>query len=126
MRMLSIDQKGDFSKTLNFLKRAKKIDELNLFEKAGQAGVKALSEATPKNTGKTADSWYYKIVKESGRTTINWLNKNVNDGVVIAVILQYGHGTGTGGYVQGTDYVNPAIKKVFEDLVAELWKEVTR
>lgn len=88
-------------------------------------GVDALSAATPVDTGKTAASWGYVITRTSDTATITWTNSNVNNGVPIALILQYGHGTGTGGYVKGRDYIKPAIRPVFDELANELWKEVT-
>ena len=90
-----------------------------------QMGVDALKSATPVDTGKTADSWYYEIHKSISGITIRWCNSNINEGVPIAVILQYGHGTGTGGYVEGTDYINPAIKPIFDEIADAVWKEVT-
>lgn len=88
-------------------------------------GVKALSEATPVLSGKTASSWGYQISKGHGSFSIHWTNSNINDGVPIAVIIQYGHGTGWGGYVQGIDYINPALRPVFQDIADQVWKEVT-
>ena len=117
---------GDLSKTMKFLNRLQNKEYLNILSTYGKRGVEALREATPKDTGKTADSWYYEIKQDRNQTTINWCNSYVNDGVVIAMLLQYGHGTGTGGYVQGTDYINPAMRAIFDDLANECWKEVTR
>ena len=96
-----------------------------MLDKYGRLGVKALSEATPKDTGETASSWYYRIERGSGSTSLAFYNSHVNDGVPIAVILQYGHGTGTGGWVPGTDYINPATKDIFDNLAKEVWREVT-
>ena len=122
--MITFKQTGDFSKTTNFLNNNKvvKLGELN---KYGRMGVDALSRATPVDTGLTANSWDYEISQENGKITIYWINKNVNNGVNIAVIIQYGHGTGTGGYVQGIDYINPAMKHVFENIAESAWREVT-
>lgn len=117
---------GDLSKTMKFLNRLQNKEYLNILSTYGKRGVEALREATPKDTGKTADSWYYEIKQDRNQTTINWCNSYVNDGVIIAMLLQYGHGTGTGGYVQGTDYINPAMRAIFDDLANECWKEVTR
>lgn len=117
---------GDFSKTLQFLNRLQHKDYLNILSRYGQRGVEILRQATPVDSGKTADSWYYEIDTDRNETTISWCNRNVNDGVVIAAILQYGHGTGWGAYVQGVDYINPAMKPVFDELANECWKEVTR
>lgn len=117
---------GDLSKTTKFLNRLQHKEYLNVLSKYGQRGVEALRSATPKDSGKTADSWYYEIKEDRNGATISWCNSNVNDGVVIAALIQYGHGTGTGGYVQGIDYINPAMKGIFDDLANECWKEVTR
>ena len=125
MSLISFKHKGDFSKTERFLNKIKGREYLNILEKYGQLGVEALSESTPGDSGKTASSWTYEIERSSSSTTISWLNTNVNQGVNIAIILQYGHGTGTGGYVVGIDYVNPAMKPVFEKIAEEAWKEVT-
>ena len=117
---------GDLSKTMKFLNRLQNKDYLNILSEYGKRGVDALRAATPKDSGKTADSWYYEITQDRNQTTIEWCNSNMNKGVSIALILQYGHGTGTGGYVQGTDYINPAMKAIFDDLANECWKEVTK
>ena len=117
---------GDLSKTMKFLNRLQNKEYLNILSTYGKRGVDALRAATPKDSGKTADSWYYEIKQDRNATSINWCNSNVNDGVVIAMILQYGHGTGTGGYVAGTDYINPAMRAIFDDLANECWKEVTK
>lgn len=92
---------------------------------AGRRGVEALSAATPVDTGATSQSWRYEINLDRTRTTLTWLNTNTVNGVNIAIILQYGHGTGTGGYVAGKDYINPAIKPIFDDIANSVWKEVT-
>ena len=117
---------GDLSKTFKLLNRLQNKEYLNILAEYGKRGVDALREATPKDSGKTADSWYYEITQDRNQTTIEWCNSNMNDGVSIALILQYGHGTGTGGYVKGTDYINPAMKAIFDDMANECWKEVTR
>ena len=117
---------GDLSKTMKFLNRLQNKEYLNILAQYGKRGVDALRAATPQDTGKTADSWYYEIKQDRNVATISWCNRNVNDGVVIAAIIQYGHGTGTGGYVQGIDYINPALKPIFDDLANECWKEVTK
>lgn len=123
---ISFKQKGDFSKTdkyFNDLKNAKYLDVLN---KYGSEGVKALSSMTPIDSGKTAASWSYEIVREGDHTSIFFNNSNINDGVNIAVILQFGHGTRNGGYVYGRDYINPAIRPVFDNIADAAWREVTR
>lgn len=125
--MISFRHKGDLSKTTNFLKRAKQLDILRVLERYGQAGVAALASATPVDSGLTASSWYYEIKRErSGRYTISFNNSNIQNGVSVAIILQYGHGTGTGGWVQGRDYINPAIQPIFDKLADDAWREVTK
>lgn len=119
-------QKGDFSKSDNFLKKLLKLDLDSVLEKYGELGVKALSDATPVDTGLTASSWDYTIKKEKNSVTITWTNSNVVNGVPVALLIQYGHGTGTGGYVQGRDYIKPAIRPIFDELAKELWEEVNR
>lgn len=123
--MIRITQKGNFDKTERFLKKASKAEYLNILDKYAREGVTALSNATPVDSGLTASSWNYTIEKNAGGYSIYWTNSNINDGVNIAVILQYGHGTGTGGYVQGRDYINPAIRPVFDRIAEAAWKEVT-
>lgn len=117
--------KGDFKKTEKFLNKMKKQDYVKVLSKYGQMGVDALSRATPVDSGTTASSWSYEIEGNGGSATIYWTNTNINHGVSIAIILQYGHGTGTGGYVQGRDYINPAIRPVFDKMADAAWKEVT-
>ena len=117
---------GDFSNTIQFLNRLQHKDYLNVLGTYGRRGVEILREATPKDTGKTADSWYYEIKQDRDKTTISWCNRNINDGVLIAAIIQYGHATGDGYYVEGVDYINPAMKPVFDDLANECWKEVCK
>lgn len=117
-------QKGDFRKTENFLKNLKNKRFLQKLDRYGQMGVEALSAATPVDSGTTASSWYYKITQTDYMTTVTWSNSNVNKGVNIAIILQYGHSTGTGGYVEGRDYINPAMKPIFDELAEKMWKEV--
>lgn len=124
--MITFRHKGDFSKTTRYLERAKQSIRLSTLDKYGREGVAALSSATPIDTGLTASSWYYKIENTKGSITISFLNSNIQNGVPIAIILQYGHGTGTGGWVQGRDYINPAIRPVFDKLVSEAWEEVTK
>lgn len=125
-RVIEMRQSGDFKKNLTFLTNLRKKSIRPILEKYGQKGVEALSEATPKATGKTAASWSYEIKMEKTGAVLSWKNANIVDGVPIAVILQYGHGTRNGGYVQGVDYINPAMKPVFDAIRDELWKEVTK
>lgn len=124
--MISFRQRGDFSKTTRYLERVKEAIHLGLLDKYGREGVAALSSATPVESGLTAKSWYYEIDNKSGSAAITFYNSHVNKGVPIAIILQYGHGTGTGGWVEGRDYINPAIQPVFDRLADEAWKEVTK
>lgn len=124
--MISFRQKGDFSKTKKFLEKAKSIVHMSTFDKYGKEGVAALSSATPKNTGATANSWYYKITNENGVAKISFCNSNIQNGVPIAIILQYGHATRNGGWVQGRDYINPAIRPIFDKIAKDAWEEVTK
>lgn len=124
--MISFRQKGDFSKLTRYFERLKEVARLSILDKYGREGVAALESATPVETGRTSKSWFYKIEHNSGTATITFGNSNVNKGVNIAIILQYGHGTGTGGWVEGRDYINPAIQPIFDKIVDEAWKEVTK
>jgi hypothetical protein len=124
--MIKFRQKGDFSKLTRYLEKAKKTVNLGDLDKYGRAGVAALASATPVDTGLTANSWYYKIVRKEGLITITFCNSNIQNGVPIAIILQYGHGTNNGGWVQGRDYINPAIQPVFDKLTNDAWREVTK
>lgn len=116
---------GNFSNTERFLNRIRHKDYLNTLDDFGRQGVQALRNATPVDSGTTAESWDYEIHQTKGATEIVWTNSNVHDGVPIAVILQYGHGTGTGGYVQGRDYINPAMRPIFDEIAEKAWKVVT-
>ena len=124
--MISFRQKGDFSKLTRFLERAKEAVKIGDLDQYGREGVAALASATPKDSGLTASSWYYEIKHENGSVTISFHNSNIKDGVPIAIILQYGHGTGTGGWVEGRDYINPAIQPLFDKIANNAWKEVTK
>lgn len=123
--MITIRQKGDFKKTERFLTRAQRINLRNILNRYGEVGVEALRQATPSDTGKTANSWSYEVVMNDGSSSIYWSNSNVNKGVNIAIILQYGHGTRNGGYVKGRDYINPALQPIFDEIAETAWKEVT-
>lgn len=125
-KVIVFRQKGDWKKSRKFLKRCSNLNLDELLDRYGQEGVEALTKATPKDTGKTAASWSYTVTKGKESIAITWRNSNIVDGVPIAVILQYGHGTRNGGYVQGVDYINPAMKPVFDAIRDELWKEVTK
>lgn len=124
--MITFRQKGDFSKLTRFLERAKEAVHIGDLDKYGREGVKALSSATPVKTEITAKSWTYKIEQQKGSVSISFYNTNIQNGVPIAIILQYGHGTRNGGWVQGRDYINPAIQPIFDRIVEEAWKEVTK
>ena len=124
--MITITQKGDFSNTERYLARLKSAQLFAVLSKYGTLGQNALSNATPVESGRTAASWSYSIQQRPGYYSIRWHNSHIEDGIPIAVILQYGHGTGTGGYVQGRDYIMPAIRPVFDQIVAEAMREVTR
>lgn len=124
--MIGIRHKGDFSKTDNFLANLQRNHNIDVFEKYGKLGVEALSSATPVDTGLTANSWYYKIEQTPTAVSLLFCNSNIQNGVPIAIILQYGHGTRNGGYVQGRDYINPAIQPIFDKIVKEAWGEVTK
>lgn len=124
--MISFRHKGDFSKTTRFLKRAEKVPNRAILDRYGQEGVAALASATPVESGKTAGSWFYEIENSAGSAVIRFNNSNINQGVPIAIILQYGHGTGTGGWVEGRDYINPAVRPIFDKIVQEVWREVTK
>lgn len=123
-RIISVTQKGNFHKTDRFLHGLIELHYTRKLEKYGQRGVEALRAATPVDTGKTADSWSYEIVEQNGRTAIYWRNSNVVNGVPIAIILRYGHGTRNGGFVEGINYIEPAIRPIFEQMAKEVWKEV--
>lgn len=124
--MISFRHKGDFSKLTKYLMNVKNASKVNVLEQYGQEGVAALASATPVDTGKTASSWYYTIERSDGKTSISFHNSNIQNGVPIAIILQYGHGTGTGGWVQGRDYINPALQPVFDKIARKAWEEVTK
>ena len=124
--MVTFRQKGDFSKLTSFLERAKESVKIGDIDKYGREGVAALSSATPIDSGKTANSWNYEITNKNGSVTISFNNSNIQNGVPIAIILQYGHGTRNGGWVQGRDYINPAIQPVFDEIVDKAWREVTK
>ena len=124
--MITFRQKGDFSKLSRYLERVKEAARIGVLDKYGREGVAALASATPVESGKTAGSWYYEIKRQNGTVSIILNNSNINKGVPIAIILQYGHGTGTGGWVEGRDYINPAIQPIFDRIADEAWREVTK
>lgn len=124
--MIGFRVKGDFRRTEQYLKKLKRTKIANLLEQYGEEGVRALSQATPVDTGLTASSWYYKIEVKAESATIVFCNSNIQNGIPIAIILQYGHGTGTGGWVEGRDYINPALQPIFESMAKQAWREVTK
>ena len=124
--MINIRQKGDFKNLSSFLEKTKEKLNLGLLDKYGREGVAALQSATPKDTSKTSESWYYKIERKNGSVSLTFHNSNQNKGVPIAIILQYGHATGNGGYVEGVDYINPALRPIFDKIAEEAWKEVKK
>ena len=123
--MITFTQKGNFEKTFRFFERSEKISRKDILNAYGQKGVEALSSATPIDSGETAGSWYYTISKTNSGYKITWRNSHINKGNLIAILIQYGHGTGTGGYVQGKDYINPAIRPVFELMSQTIGKEIS-
>ena len=126
MGLITFNHKGNFKKTERFFNRVLKRNYLNILAKYGEMGVKALKEATPSNSGKTADSWNYGIEKGKGVVTLYWTNSNENNGVNIAILLIYGHALQNGSYVQGVDFVTPALRPIFKQIADESWKEVVR
>ena len=124
--MIGFRQKGDFSKTTSYLQKLKNAKIIRILERYGQEGVAALSSATPVDSGLTANSWYSKVEVSPISAKLMFCNSHINKGVNIAVILQYGHATGTGGWVEGRDYINPAIQPIFDKIVEQAWGEVTR
>lgn len=124
--MIRFNHKGNFKKTTGFLERALETVNLGMLNKYGREGVEALNKATPIESGTTASSWYYEITNKNGTAKITFCNSNIHNGVPIAIILQYGHGTKNGGWVEGVDYINPALKPIFDKIVDSAWREVTK
>lgn len=123
--MIVIKQSGDFKNLEKFLQKASKMDFFQNLERYAREGVSALASATPVDSGETAASWDYEIRTTKNEISIYWTNSNVNNGIPIAVLIQYGHGTKNGGYVLGRDYINPAIRPIFDKIADSVWKEVT-
>jgi len=123
--MLSVEVTGDFSKTVNWFNRVNKANYMQILNNYGVAGVNALASATPKDSGLTSESWGYEIAQSQGSYSIIWTNSHIVNGIPIAVILQYGHGTNHGGYVEGRDYINPALRDIFDKIAEETWKVVS-
>lgn len=122
---ISFQSQGNFSVTETFLRGMKAFNFQKQLEAGAQAGVKALAAATPEDSGLAANSWTYKISGGRGNARITWLNTDVETGFPVAIMLQYGYGTGTGGYVQGRDYINPAMRPIFDKISQDVWKAVT-
>lgn len=123
--MITFTSSGDFRKTDRFLSKMSKGEIFKVLDKYGQQGVVALAAATPKDEGVTANSWHYEVVKRGGTYSIIWGNTHIEDGRPIAVLLQYGHGTRNGGWVEGRDYINPALRPIFDRILNDVWREVT-
>ena len=123
--MISFRHRGSFKNSDKFFSNLRHMAVVNILEEAGRYGVKILSESTPKDTGKTANSWNYEITNDGEYYKITWTNSNIVNGVNVALLLQYGHGTGNGGYVEGIDFINPAIATIFKDLLQKTIKEVS-
>lgn len=122
--MITIKQKGDFSKTTSFLKNASKIDHTRILTRYGIMGVNALSAATPKDTGKTSSSWSYEITTKNGKTNLIWSNSNMAGDVPVVILLQYGHALNDGRFISGYDFINPALQDLFSNMANDAWKEV--
>ena len=122
--MISFKSEGDFSKLNGFLEEVKEKIKLSNLDKYGRQGVLALRSATPKDTGKTADSWDYKIIRNNESVSISFYNTNIQNGMQIAILLQYGHATKNGGWVEGRDYINHAIRPLFDKIAEDAWREV--
>jgi hypothetical protein len=123
--VFSFESKGDFTNTMRFLKAMEHLNLPALLAPYGQEGVSALAAATPVDSGLAAASWGYEVSSSRSGVTITWTNTDTENGFPVAIMLQYGHGTGTGGYVQGRDYINPAIRPIFDRIANEVWKVVT-
>lgn len=126
MPRITFESSGSFKKTDSFLAKLMGLDISSTLHRYGRAGVAALASATPADTGLASESWDYEVTKQGGGYTITWLNSDIENGVSVVILLQFGHGTGTGGYVQGRDFINPAIRPIFDKIATDVWKEVTR
>jgi hypothetical protein len=126
--VIKVTTSGSFDKSLAFLQRVRSREQFKVLAKYGPMGVAALQAATPVDSGKTAASWYYEIVDRPGYFAIHWLNSNIEEPgtIPVAAIIQYGHATGRGAYIQGIDYINPALQPIFDQIIAEMWREVTK
>lgn len=122
--MFSFSSHGEFRRTEAWLQKLMRGDLFSNLDRFGAMGVQALARVTPRDSGATADSWEYRVIRSRTNPGIEWYNTNVHNGEVIAILIQYGHGTGTGGYVQGVDYINPAIRPVFDKIIDDIWRQV--
>ncbi len=124
--MIKFKHKGDFEKTIEFCNRMLKREQFKFLDKYAREGVEALLNATPVDTGLTRDSWSYQIHIGIQKVKIQWYNSNTNQGIPIAILIQYGHASGNGYWVEGVDFINPALAPVFEEIAENVWKEVTK
>jgi len=122
--MIEVTSSGNFKKTEQFLYGMAKGDVFDILETYGQQGVDALALATPVDSGLTAESWSYEVIRKNGKYQIIWHNSNLESGIPVAILIQYGHATGTGGWVEGYDYINPAIKPLFDKIAQDVWEMV--
>lgn len=122
--MIKLVARGGFKNVSSYIERLKENINIGTLDKYGKRGVEALASATPRDTGLTAASWQYSITRERGKATLYFHNTNFQNGIPIAIILQYGHATRNGGWVQGIDYINPAIRPIFEELANQAWEEM--
>lgn len=122
--MISTQSSGSLKKTTDFLQGLKSGRIFDGLDRFGRLGVEALANATPRESGETANSWFYQVVRKPGQVVVEWHNTHIVDGAPIAILIQYGHGTGTGGYVQGRDYINPAIRPIFDQIAQDVWEKV--
>lgn len=123
--MISVTSSGSFKNLESFLRKTKKLDIMAILRKHGAEGVAALSRATPANSGLAAHSWDFKVSKTKTGCEIVWTNHDIENGFPVVIMLQYGYATGTGGYVEGVDFINPAIRPIFDKIADEVWKAVT-
>lgn len=123
--MLSRSSSGSFRNTFSFLEKAQRMDIRSVLESNAKAGVVALSNATPTDTGLASQSWSYEVRREGTTYSIAWTNSDVENGFPVVIMLQYGYGTGTGGYVRGRDFINPAIRPIFDKIASDVWRAVT-
>lgn len=123
---ITVESKGDFRKLFNFLESAKGMFDISKLDKYGKRGVEALKNATPIDSGETADSWFYEIDRTKNGASISWHNRNIVNGANVAILIQYGHATRNGSWVDGIDYINPALKPIFDEIAEDCWAEVTK